>query len=130
MGPLEAKKVLFSLAVTEGVGYQAGCKDRGMKLDFVDVRRAYFHAKARRDVFVKLPEEDAEEGMCGKLLKALYGTRDAAQNWEFEYIEFLRSKGFEKGKAMPCMFYHRERKIRVVVHGDDFTILGVSEQLG
>ena len=109
--PLEAKKMLFSLAVTEGAGYQTGCKERGMKLDFIDIRRAYFHAKARRDVFIKLPEEDAEEGMCGKLLKALYGTRDAAQNWEFEYIEFLRSQGFEKGKATPCMFYHSERKI-------------------
>ena len=30
--PLEAKKMLFSLVVTEGIGYQAGCKERGMKL--------------------------------------------------------------------------------------------------
>ena len=50
----------------------------------MDVRRAYSHAKARRDVCVKLPEEDSEEGMCGRLLKAMYGTRDAAQNWEYE----------------------------------------------
>ena len=49
-------------------------------MDSIDVRRAYFHARARRDVFVELPEEDAEPGMCGKLLKSLYGTRDAAQN--------------------------------------------------
>ena len=33
-----------------------------MKLDFIDIRRAYFHAKARRDVFIKWLEEDAEEG--------------------------------------------------------------------
>ena len=50
------------------------------KLDFVDVRRAYFHAKARRDVYIQLLEEDYEEGMCGKLEKSMYGTRDAAQN--------------------------------------------------
>ena len=85
--PLEAKKILMSLAVTEGVGYRKGGKDKGMKLDFIDVRRAYFHAKARREVYVKLPAEDSEEGMCGRLNKAMYGTRDAAQNWEYEYIE-------------------------------------------
>ena len=39
---------------------------------FIDVRRAYFHAKARRDVYIELPAEDAEPGMCGKLLKSLY----------------------------------------------------------
>ena len=41
-----------------------------MNIDFIDVRRAYFHARARRKVFVKLPEEDYEEGMCGMLVKA------------------------------------------------------------
>ena len=58
--PLEAKKALFSLAVTEGVGIQSG---KGpMKLDFIDVRRAYFHAISRRPVYIKLPDEDKEEG--------------------------------------------------------------------
>ena len=42
-----------------------------MKMDFIDVRRAYFHADAIRDVYVKLPDEDYEEGMCGKLLKSM-----------------------------------------------------------
>ena len=42
-----------------------------MKLDFIDVKRAYFHAKARRNLYVELPEEDQTPGMCGKLVKAL-----------------------------------------------------------
>ena len=53
-----------------------------------------------------LPEEDAEEGLCGNLEKSMYGTRDAAQNWEAEYIEFLESEGFETGAANPCVFFH------------------------
>ena len=53
--PLEAKKLLMSLAVTEGIGYRAGKKKKGMRLDFIDVRRAYFHAEARRPVYVRLP---------------------------------------------------------------------------
>ena len=67
--PLEAKKMLMSLAVTEGVGYQCGSKEKGHKIDFIDVRRAYFHAPARRLVYVKLPPEDEQQGMCGKLIK-------------------------------------------------------------
>ena len=68
-----------------------------------------------------MPEEDNEEGMCGKLNKAMYGTRDAAQNWENAYAEFMESIGFSKGKASPCIFWHPGRNLRCVVHGDDFT---------
>ena len=98
-----------------------------MKIDFIDIRRAYFYAKARRDVYVKLPPEDQEEGMCGKLNKAMYGTRDAAQNWEEEYCEALINMGFSHGQSSPCVFYHKKRNLRVVVHGDDFTALGSPE---
>ena len=56
--PLEAKKMLFSLAVTEGIGFH-GDRSRGMKIDFIDVRRAYFHAKCKRKVYIELPKEDA-----------------------------------------------------------------------
>ena len=99
--PLEAKKMLLSWAVTEDIGYKEGLREHGMKVDFIDVRRAYFHARARRKVFVKLPEEDHEEGMCGMLIKAMYGTRDAAQNWEFEYVDFMGKIGFSKSRATP-----------------------------
>ena len=100
-----------------------------MKLDFIDVKNAYLHARARRDVYVKLPEEDYEVGMVGKLMRSLYGTRDAAQNWEVEYSEFLQSIGCNRDISSPCVFYHPERNIRAVVHGDDFILLGSESQL-
>ena len=100
-----------------------------MKIDFIDVRRAYFHAKARREVYVSLPPEDWEEGKCGKLQKATYGTRDAAQNWEYAYVEAMEEIGFKRGRATPCAFYMAERNLRVVVHGDDFTVLGQEADL-
>lgn len=59
--PLEAKKILVSIRVIEGAGWKRG-ENRGMKLEFIDVRRAYFHASARREVHIKLPDEDWEYG--------------------------------------------------------------------
>ena len=97
------------MAMTEGVGYKGNDKDRGLKLAFIDVRRAYFHARARRTVYVKLPMEDHEDGKCGKLIKAMYGTRDAAQTWEIEYVEFMEGIGFKRGKSTPaCSDMKRE----------------------
>ena len=127
--PLESMKLLLSLAVTEGIGYQKGKKKQGKKLDFIDIRRAYYHAPARREVFVKLPPGDEEEGMCGELIKSPPGTRDAAQNWEEEYRVIMESLGFQSGRITPCTFWHAARDIRAVVHGDDFTIMADEQQL-
>ena len=46
-----------------GIGCEWREKKKGMKTDFIDIRRAFFHALALRMVFVKLPEEDYEPGM-------------------------------------------------------------------
>ena len=60
--------MLLSCATTEGIGYVDG-RTRGMKLEFIDVRRAYYHAPAIREVYVSLPPEDAEEGIPEMPLK-------------------------------------------------------------
>jgi hypothetical protein len=114
----------MAMAVTEGIGYTKGDRKGGNKLEFIDVRRAYFHARARRLVYVKLPIEDQEDGKCGRLNKAMYGTRDAAQNWECEYVQFMEDIGFKRGQSTPCIFWHKGNGIRAVIHGDDFTLMG------
>ena len=45
--PLESKKMLFSCAVTEGIGFMKGNKKSGMKLDSIDVRIEYFLGRSR-----------------------------------------------------------------------------------
>ena len=95
--PLEAKKFLFSLAVSSKAD-----SGKSYKIAFIDIKRAYFHAKAIRDVYVDLPSQDWEEGMCGKLEKSMYGTRDAAQNWEREYESAFLDVKFQQGKSFPC----------------------------
>ena len=126
--PLEAKKLLFSKAVTEGIGYEPGKPEEGMKIDFIDISRAFFQADAIRKVYVQLPQEDYQEGMCGKFGKSMYGTRDAAQNWSDTYVRLMEKIGFTKGTSCPCAFWHKMKEIRVVVHGDDFTALGWEQQ--
>ena len=74
--PLEAKKVLFSMAMTD----MATPPRETKKLAFFDVSRAYFYAPSTRPVYIKLPDKDAEPGMCGELQKSTYGARGAAKN--------------------------------------------------
>ena len=95
----------------------------------VDVRRAYFCAPSRRRVFVELPPEDYQAGdehMCGLLQHSLYGTRDAAQNWEEELASTLSDLKLTRGIACPCVWQgciKGEHNV-ATVDGDDITIGG------
>ena len=54
----------------------------------------------------------------------MYGIRDAAQNWEAAYTDFLTETSFTRGIGSHCVFHSTDRNMTIVVHGDDFTVLG------
>ena len=110
----------------------ASGRAQGTGLMYADVSRAYFYAKAIRPVYVKLPDEDREdgdEGRCGKLKMSMYGTRDAALNWALEYGDTLREAGYVQGRANPCLFHHAGLDVSIMVRGDDFVAVGPEKNL-
>ena len=127
--PLDANKCLFSLVMTKSARGRAQNFREKSKLLFIDVSRAYFYAPSRRAMYVKLPEEDSEPGTCGRLNAFMYGTQDAAANWEHKYATHLVDNGFTRGRSSPCMFWNPVTGVRCVVHGDDFTFAGPEEEL-
>ena len=80
-----------------------------------NVRRAHSYAKQQRHVFIDLPQEDdkAKEGEVGHLLLCLYGTRDAAREWQKTLSMHLPDIGFVPGRGHPAVFHHPERDMRV-----------------
>ncbi len=59
----------------------------------------------------------------------MYGTRRAATRWDETYTQALERIGFAQGRASPCCFSHQVRDLKLVVHGDDFTILCTDSNL-
>ena len=64
-----------------------------------------------------------------KLKASLYGTRDASTNWQEEVAKCMIKWGFTIGRYNPCMYYHPGRKMRCLVHGDDFVCVGEAADL-
>ena len=122
--PLEAKRMLFSRAATRSK------KGSRRKLLFIDAKKVHLNPKCEGEVYIELPAE-AEAGpeMCGKLNFWLYGFRPAAAAWEKHYSEKLEECGFSRGVSCGVVFYHADRDIAGVVHGDDFTFCGEQEDL-
>ena len=128
--PLEALRLLISAAATGSSRKKGGRK----AIMINDVARAFFEAKATRDVCVELPDEDKDdqdvrEDNVAVLLKSLYGTRDAALNFQKEVKAFMKTAGFESGRYNVSTYCNKERDMKNLVHGDDFVTEGDVEDL-
>ena len=126
--PLEAVRILLSIASTKASAHTNG---KEHKLMTMDVSRAYFYAPAIRPLYVELP---AEEGVdlslhCARLNYSLPGTRDAAHNWAKAYGSHLKTLGFVQGRANPCLYHHPGKQLRLLVHGDDYLVTGADADL-
>ena len=130
MPPLEAKKMLFIMTVAGGAFEQRGSKDE-QKLMFIDVRKAHLNGVVddQEWVFVELPPEFHVYGRFARIRRWLYGMRKAAISWEKNYAEKLAAVGFKGSRAAPTTFYNPATKVRLVVHGDDFTFSGTQVEL-
>jgi hypothetical protein len=113
--PLESFRLLLSLAASD---------EQDTKIEVLDARKAHLHAFADRTVYTQLPPEESAPGWCARLVRCLYGTRDAPKRWEAFLAEQLVTLGFAKGRASPCCYFHARLKVRCIVHGDDFVLSG------
>ena len=139
--PLEALRLLLSWTATEppSGGLPTGGPSSGgrqprrsrRKVLLIDVRKAHLHAVSVREVYVQMPPELRAKypGMCWKLKRCLYGTRDAPAQWEALYIAKLQEMGFTVGSASANCLYNPKLNVQCVVHGDDFTFSGSDQSL-
>ena len=114
--PLELVKLMISMVATAQWDQTAWFGQEGHEssseivMMHTDTSRAYFHAPCKGEKYVELPPETWSKGCpeCGRLRVSLYGTRDAAANWEDAYAKVLQEHQFNRGVACPCSFYSRK----------------------
>ena len=94
-----------------------------------DVARAFFEAPATRNICVEIPKEDNTEAdvrhdKVGHLRMSVYGTRDAAMNWQEEVAKDMCRLGLRRGLYNPRLYHHESRSMRTFLHGDHFATSG------
>ena len=116
--PLEALKLLMSDAATEEKCPGSAFKEETKATIVNDIARAFFEAPVQREIAVELPEEDGGGPGCpmvGLLQKSLYGTRDAAANFQKEIKKFMKDQGFSIGKVQRKYIFLAGRGPKVMV---------------
>ena len=99
-------KTLLTLAVA-----------RGWHVTLADVSTAFLHASMDGEVLVLPPVEYYPSGdVVWKLKRALYGLKNAPKLWQQHLASTLGSKGFQRMKSDPNLYFHAKRKIYLLCY--------------
>lgn len=102
---------------------------RDYNLSSIDIRQAYLQATLNEDLFMSMPPGLPEYDAAGhklvvKLLKSLYGLKQAGREWGQLLTKALLAWGMSQSAIDPCLFTYSadESMLWVVVWVDDCVI--------
>lgn len=72
----------------------------------IDINNAYLHGYIEEDVYMNPPEgyNIAKEGKVCKLVRSLYGLKQAGRQWNKELAGKLLQFGFKKSAHDHCLY--------------------------
>ena len=88
--------LLVSRWLCSKVASQGGSGFGPLTVMTLDFSKAFLYGNMEREVFVELPDEDSrkhESDCVGRLLKSMYGLRDAPQIWQKVVKNMLKARG-------------------------------------
>lgn len=86
-----------------------------MTLRQFDVKTAFLHGELEEEIYMKQPRGyDDNSGRVCKLLKSLYGLKQASRCWNKKF-KFIFEFKFAASKADPCVFIHENRGKRTIL---------------
>ena len=98
---------------------------RGHVMTVMDIESAYLQATLKIPQLMKAPKgvKPPKEGWVMKLIKSLYGLKNAGREWHELFSRDLKEWGFENGHADPCLYTKTDPKtkevLRVLLFVDD-----------
>jgi hypothetical protein len=100
---------------------------RGSKMTVLDIESAYLQAKLKIPQLMRPPlgSKPPKPGWVMKLIKSLYGLRNAGREWHELFRKDLLGWGYTEGIADPCLFTKCDGKgglIRILLFVDDLAI--------
>eukprot|EP00590_Aulacoseira_subarctica_P001421 CAMPEP_0172414700 /NCGR_PEP_ID=MMETSP1064-20121228/1332_1 /TAXON_ID=202472 /ORGANISM="Aulacoseira subarctica , Strain CCAP 1002/5" /LENGTH=1323 /DNA_ID=CAMNT_0013151491 /DNA_START=262 /DNA_END=4233 /DNA_ORIENTATION=+ len=100
---------------------------RGWETRQLDFVLAYTQADVETDLYMKIPIGYNRPGVTAnthalKLVKNLYGQKQAGRVWNQYMVEKLKKLGFRQSDVDECVFYYRRSVM--IVYTDDCIIMG------
>ncbi len=94
-----------------------------LELHQVDVNNAFTESFLKETIYMAPPPGvKVAPGRALRILRSLYGLKQAARDWHDRCVAELYKLGFEQCAADPCLLVHRLRGITLLLYVDDIAI--------
>ena len=145
MGTFKARLVAKGYTQKEGVDYEETFSlvalvksirillSIAASLDYeiwkMDVKTGFLNGYLDESIYMMQPEgfivEGQEQKVC-KLLRSIYGLKQASRSWNLRFDETIKTFGFEQNVDEPCVYkYIKETKVVfLVLCVDDILLIG------
>ena len=111
-------RAMLSIAVVED-----------LEIDQMDVVTAFLNAPLEEEIYLRVPEAfTPQPGKVIRLLKSLYGLRQAPRCWNKTLQEYLISRGLQQSQVDHGLYFI-PNKLWIAVWVDDFLIMARDKQL-
>jgi hypothetical protein len=103
----------------------ANAKRRKRKTMMIDFCAAFLYPQLKEQIYLQLPDIfGSDSGKIVKLLKTLYGLKQASHEWYNALVKVLKEFGFKQAPedVDQCLFVHEKYDIELCSHVDDCII--------
>lgn len=105
---------------------------QNMALKQFDIKTAFLYGDLAENVYMQQPKgyDDGSERVC-KLLKSLYGLKQASRCWNRKFTSFIQDFKFKTSKHDPCVFIRNDDNgcVILAIYIDDGLVAATSGEL-
>jgi hypothetical protein len=102
---------------------------KNLQCSHFDIKNAFTESHLKEKILMEPPLGlKVKKGMVLKVLRSLYGLKQAARDWNQLIKKELLSWGFVQSLADPCMFTHKENSLVLLVYVDDIAAAAKTQE--
>ena len=82
------------------------------------MKTAFLHGDLKEELYMDQPkgfEDPSRPNNVCRLLKCIYGLKQASRSWNDKFDKFLTLFGFVKSSADPCIYYQKKGEVETIL---------------
>ncbi|KAD0234951.1 hypothetical protein E3N88_44570 [Mikania micrantha] len=107
---------------------------RNLEVHQMDVKTAFLNGDLEEEIYVEQPEgfsASGQEGKVCKLVKSLYGLKQASKEWHQKFDQVMLNNGFKINECDKCVYVKNTTRGYVILclYVDDMLIVGSDDMM-
>ena len=103
------------------------------EIEGMDVKTAFLHSELAESIYMEIPEGLKPEkgnlpGQVCRLIKTIYGLKQAPHAWYGKINEFFSEHGFYRSEKDHSLFVHGNRRLIILLYVDDLILAASTQQ--